>query len=70
MRCRRVAQASSRCALTFALVGMGVRFTPALVAVVVYRLFNFWLPILPALFLMPALSDLRRRFRAAEPARS
>ena len=37
--------------------------------VVVYRLFNFWLPILPALYLMPALSELRRRFRAAEPAR-
>lgn len=56
-------------ALTFALVGMGVRFAPALVAVLIYRLFNFWLPIIPALYLMPALTDLRRRFRAAEPAR-
>lgn len=52
-------------ALTFALVGMGVRFTPALVAVVIYRLFNFWLPIIPALYLMPAISQMRRRFRAA-----
>ena len=49
--------------LTFALVGMGVRLVPALVAVVIYRLFNFWLPIVPALFVMPALKDLRRRFR-------
>ena len=55
-------------ALTLALVSMGVRLTPALVAVVIYRLFNFWLPILPALYLMPALSELRSRFRAAEPA--
>lgn len=52
-------------ALTFALVGMGVRLVPALVAVVIYRLFNFWLPIVPALLLMPAISDLRRRFRAS-----
>ncbi len=53
-------------ALTIALVGMGVRFTPALVAVLVYRLFNFWLPIVPALALMPAVRDLRERFHRAE----
>lgn len=40
-------------ALTFALVAMGVRFIPALIGVLVYRLFNFWLPIVPALALMP-----------------
>lgn len=57
-------------ALTLALVGMGVDLTRAFVAVVIYRLFNFWLPIIPALYLMPAISELRRRFRAAEPARS
>jgi uncharacterized membrane protein YbhN (UPF0104 family) len=53
-------------ALTVALVGLGVRFTPALVAVLVYRLFNFWLPIVPALALMPAVRDLRERFHRAE----
>jgi uncharacterized membrane protein YbhN (UPF0104 family) len=53
-------------ALTIALVGMGVRFTPALIGVVVYRLFNFWLPIVPALALMPAIRDLRERFHKAE----
>jgi uncharacterized membrane protein YbhN (UPF0104 family) len=53
-------------ALTVALVGMGVRFTPALIGVVVYRLFNFWLPIVPALALMPAIRDLRERFHKAE----
>lgn len=53
-------------ALTFALVGMGVGFAHALLGVVVYRVFNFWLPIVPALALMPAIRDLRRRFQRAE----
>ena len=34
--------------------------------VVMYRLFNFWLPIVPALALMPAIRDLRERFHKAE----
>jgi uncharacterized membrane protein YbhN (UPF0104 family) len=53
-------------ALTFALVGMGMNFVPALVGVIIYRLFNFWLPIVPALILLPALRDLRARFKEAE----
>jgi uncharacterized membrane protein YbhN (UPF0104 family) len=53
-------------ALTFALVGMGMRVVPALVGVVIYRLFNFWLPIVPALFVIPAIRDLRLRLRSAE----
>ncbi len=53
-------------ALTFALVGMGLDFAPALGGVIIYRLFNFWLPIIPALFLMPAIRDLRLRLSAAE----
>jgi uncharacterized membrane protein YbhN (UPF0104 family) len=53
-------------ALTVALVGMGVRFTPALIGVLIYRLFNFWFPIVPALALMPAIRDLRARFQKAE----
>jgi uncharacterized membrane protein YbhN (UPF0104 family) len=53
-------------ALTFALVGMGMHVVPALVGVVIYRLFNFWLPIVPALFVIPAIRDLRLRLRAAE----
>jgi uncharacterized membrane protein YbhN (UPF0104 family) len=55
-------------ALTFALVGMGVHFVPALIGVIVYRLFNFWLPIVPALILLPAIRDLRTRFQRAERA--
>ena len=50
-------------ALTFGIVAVGGHLVPTLVAVVIYRLFNFWLPIVPALVLMPAVRDLRERFR-------
>jgi uncharacterized membrane protein YbhN (UPF0104 family) len=53
-------------ALTFALVGMGLNVVHALVGVIIYRLFNFWLPIIPALVLLPAIRDLRLRLRTAE----
>jgi uncharacterized membrane protein YbhN (UPF0104 family) len=53
-------------ALTLALVGMGVAFAPALIAVLVYRLFNFWLPIVPALVFIPTIRSLRQRFQHAE----
>ena len=53
-------------ALTLALVGMGMHFTRALVSVLVYRLFNFWLPIIPALAYMPAVRDLRARYARAQ----
>jgi uncharacterized membrane protein YbhN (UPF0104 family) len=53
-------------ALTLALVGMGVPFAHALVAVLIYRLFNFWLPIVPALLLTPTIRELRDRFQRAE----
>lgn len=51
--------------LTFALVAFGVHFATAFTAVLVYRLFNFWLPILPAILLMPKIRELRRRFEGA-----
>ena len=53
-------------ALTLALVGMGMHFTRALGGVVVYRLFNFWLPIIPALLLMSTVRDLRARYARAQ----
>lgn len=53
-------------ALTTALVGMGMHFSHAFVAVLVYRLFNFWLPIIPALAVMPTVRDLRARFARAQ----
>jgi uncharacterized membrane protein YbhN (UPF0104 family) len=53
-------------ALTFALVWMGLPFAQSFVAVVIYRLFNFWLPIVPALLVVSTVKELRDRFHRAE----
>jgi uncharacterized membrane protein YbhN (UPF0104 family) len=55
-------------ALTFALVWVGLPFAKTFIAVVIYRLFNFWLPILPALLLMPTVKEMRKRFQKAGQA--
>lgn len=55
-------------ALTFALHWMGFPFVRALLGVVVYRIFNLWLPILPALAVLPAVNELRRELEVAEDA--
>lgn len=49
----------SEALLTFALVWLGVPFTPALLGVFSYRLFNFWLALVPAF----AVSGTVRRIR-------
>jgi uncharacterized membrane protein YbhN (UPF0104 family) len=51
--------------MTFALVWVGIGLAPALAAVLVYRIFNFWLPILPALAVLPNLRVLRRQLAEA-----
>ena len=53
-------------ALTFALHWAGFPFVRALLGVVVYRLFNLWLPIIPALAVLPDVDELRRDFDEAE----
>jgi len=53
-------------ALTFALHWVGFPFVRALLGVVVYRLFNLWLPIVPALAVLPDVDELRRDFDQAE----
>ena len=53
-------------ALTFALHWVGFPFVRALLGVVVYRLFNLWLPIIPALAVLPTVDELRRDFDEAE----
>ena len=53
-------------ALTFALHWVGFPFVRALLGVVVYRLFNLWLPIVPALAVLPDVDELRRNFDQAE----
>jgi uncharacterized membrane protein YbhN (UPF0104 family) len=52
--------------MTFALVWVGVPLAPALAGVLLYRLFNFWLPIVPALAILPRTRELRRVFEEAE----
>ena len=47
-------------ALAYSLHGVGVPLAPALLAVLVYRFFTFWLPFLPALALLPTVKQLNR----------
>jgi len=54
--------------MTFALVWVGLPLAPALAGVLVYRLFNFWLPIVPALALLPSVRRLRVAHEQAEAA--
>lgn len=46
-------------AMTYALTLVGVPLVPALLATVVYRVFTFWLPLLPALGVLPFLRQIR-----------
>ncbi len=54
--------------MTFALVWVGLPLAPALLGVVTYRLFNFWLPVIPALAALPAVRRMRQDFRRGEKA--
>ena len=54
--------------MTFALVWVGVPLAPALLGVVTYRAFNFWLPVIPALAALPAVRRMRSDFRKGENA--
>jgi uncharacterized membrane protein YbhN (UPF0104 family) len=47
-------------ALAFSLHAVGLPLAPAFLAVLVYRFFTFWLPILPALALLPTVKQLNR----------
>ena len=52
--------------MTFALVWVGMPLAPALMGVLMYRAFNFWLPIVPALAVLPAVKQLHADYRRAE----
>ena len=54
--------------MTFALVWVGLPLAPALLGVVTYRAFNFWLPVIPALAALPAVRRMRQDFRRGERA--
>jgi glycosyltransferase 2 family protein len=45
-------------ALAFSLHAVGIPLAPALLAVLVYRFFTFWLPLLPAIALLPTVKQL------------
>jgi uncharacterized membrane protein YbhN (UPF0104 family) len=45
-------------ALAFSLHGVGIPLAPALLAALTYRFFTFWLPIVPALALLPSAKQL------------
>jgi uncharacterized protein (TIRG00374 family) len=58
-------------ALAFSLHAVGVPLAPALLAALVYRFFTFWLPLLPALALLPSVKQLNSelpRFAARSTA--
>ncbi len=46
--------------LALTLNAVGVPLVPAVLGVLVYRLFSFWLPIVPALAFVPTVKQLRR----------
>jgi uncharacterized membrane protein YbhN (UPF0104 family) len=52
--------------MTFALVWVGLPLAPAILGVLVYRFFNFWLPIVPALAVLPTVRHLYADYRRAE----
>ena len=52
-------------ALTFALHWVGLPFVPALLGVITYRVFNFWLPMVPAVAVLPAIAELRAEYAGA-----
>jgi undecaprenyl-diphosphatase len=45
-------------AVAFALTGIGIPLAPALLSVFLFRIVTFWLPVLPALMLLPGLRSL------------
>jgi glycosyltransferase 2 family protein len=53
-------------AMTYALTLVGVPLAAALLGTFAYRLFNFWLPVVPALALLPGARGLSDDLRAAE----
>jgi uncharacterized membrane protein YbhN (UPF0104 family) len=52
-------------ALAFSLHAVGVPLAQALLGVLVYRFFTFWLPILPAFALLPSVKNLNRELPRA-----
>jgi uncharacterized membrane protein YbhN (UPF0104 family) len=56
--------------MTFALTAVGVPLAPALLGVVAYRIFTFWVPMIPALAVLPTLRGLRHELEEQAVARA
>lgn len=55
-------------AMTYALTLVGVPLAPALLGTLAYRLFNFWLPVVPTLIVLPGMRRLARELPLSERA--
>lgn len=55
-------------AMTYALTLVGVPLAPALLGTFAYRLFNFWLPVLPALAVLPSVRGLAHELPRSQRA--
>ena len=51
--------------LPLSLVWVGIALAPAVLAVMIYRFMNLWLPVIPAIAGLPTLKRLSRRRLAA-----
>ena len=59
---------AAEAAMTFTLHAVGVPLSHALSAAIVYRVISFWLPVVPALLLVPQVRSLQRGLEASERA--
>jgi uncharacterized membrane protein YbhN (UPF0104 family) len=61
------AEGGFEASLTFTLHALGAPLAPALLAVLTYRFFSFWLPTLPAIAILPTLPHIARDLEAESP---
>lgn len=59
---------AAEAAMTFTLHAVGVPLPHALSAAIVYRIVSFWLPVVPALLLVPQVRSLQRDLEQSERA--
>jgi uncharacterized protein (TIRG00374 family) len=59
---------AAEAAMTFTLHAVGVPLSQALSAAIVYRVVSFWLPVVPALLLVPQVRSLQRDLEQSERA--
>ena len=58
------AEGGMEAAMTFSLHALGAPLAPALLGVIAYRFFSFWLPTIPAIAVLPTLGRIGRDLEA------